>query len=156
MKGGYINIDCSGLALRLINEGLNPVILNLASNKRPCGGYNDGVNAQEESLCQMSTLSQSLYQFANPKFKYFKDANVAHIPDVYPMDINFGGIYSPNVCFFRNNLSEHYSLKEKTFDCSIVTVASLSNRETNDYTNDESMYFDNNGYLTSEGKEREK
>ena len=150
------NIDCSGLALRLINEGLNPVILNIASNKRPCGGYNDGVNAQEESLCQMSTLSQSLYQFANPKFKYFKDANVAHIPDVYPMDINFGGIYSPNVCFFRNNLSEHYSLKEKTFDCSIVTVASLSNRETNDYTNNESMYFDNNGYLTSEGKEIEK
>ena len=104
----------------------------------------------------MSTLSQSLYQFANPKLKYFKDANVAHIPDVYPMDINFGGIYSPNVCFFRNNLSEHYSLKEKPFVCSIVTVASLSNRETNDYTNDESMYFDNNGYLTSEGKEIEK
>lgn len=150
------NIDCSELAFRLIKEGLNPVILNLASNKRPCGGYNDGTNAQEESLCQMSTLSQSLYQFSNPKYKCFKDANVTHIPDVYPMDINFGGIYSPNVCFFRNNLSKYYSLRDVSFECSIITVASLSNRETNEYTNDESKYFDNEGYLTIEGKEIEK
>lgn len=150
------NIDCSKLAQRMINEGLNPAILNLASNKRPCGGYNDGSSAQEESLCQMSTLSQSLYQFANPKLKYFKDANVKHIANVYPMDINFGGIYSPNVCFFRNNLDEYYSLKEKTFECSVITVASLSNRETNEYTDDESKYFDNDGYLTKEGREIEK
>jgi uncharacterized protein (TIGR02452 family) len=140
----------------MIDEGLNPAILNLASNKRPCGGYNDGTSAQEESLCQMSTLSQSLYQFANPKLKYFKDANVNHISNVYPMDINFGGIYSPNVCFFRNNLDEYYSLREKTFECAVITVASLSNRETNEYTDDESKYFDNEGYLTKEGKEIEK
>ena len=150
------NIDCVDLAQRMISEGLNPAILNLASNKRPCGGYNDGASAQEESLCQMSTLSQSLYQFASPKYKYFKDANVNHIPNVYPMDINFGGIYSPNVCFFRNNLSKYYSLREQPFECSVITVASLSNRETNEYTDDESKYFDNDGYLTNEGKEIEK
>ena len=104
----------------------------------------------------MSTLSQSLYQFSNPKYTCFKDANVTHIPDVYPMDINFGGIYSPNVCFFRNNLTKYYSLRDVSFECSIITVASLSNRETNEYTNDESKYFDNEGYLTIEGKEIEK
>ena len=155
-KYGCENIDCVDLAQRMISEGLNPAILNLASNKRPCGGYNDGASAQEESLCQMSTLSQSLYQFASPKYKYFKDANVNHIPNVYPMDINFGGIYSPNVCFFRNNLSKYYSLREQPFECSVITVASLSNRETNEYTDDESKYFDNDGYLTNEGKEIEK
>lgn len=150
------NIDCVDLASKMIGDGLNPAILNLASNKRPCGGYNDGTSAQEEALCQMSTLSQSLYQFASPKYMYFKDANVNHIPNVYPMDINFGGIYSPNVCFFRNNLSKYYSLREQSFECSVITVASLSNRETNEYTNDESKYFDNDGYLTNEGKEIEK
>ena len=150
------NIDCSELALRLINQGYNPAILNLASNKRPCGGYNDGTNAQEESLCYMSTLSQYLYQFALPKYKNFKDAKVEHIPGVYPMDINFGGIYCPNVYFFRYNLDKYYSLRETPFECSVITVASLSNREKNGYTNDESKYFKTDGYLTDEGKEIEK
>lgn len=150
------NIDCSDLALRLIKEGYNPAILNLASNRMPCGGYFDGASAQEESICQMSTLSQSLYQFANPKLKCFKDANVDSVPGVYPMDINFGGIYSPNVCFFRNNLDNYYSLREEVFECGIITVSSLSNRETNKYTNEERNYFKEDGYLTSIGKEIEK
>ena len=64
------NIDCALAAQNLITEGLNPAILNLASNVQPCGGYDKGSGAQEESLCYMSTLSQSLYQFGNPKKKW--------------------------------------------------------------------------------------
>ena len=150
------NIDCVDLAKRMIDDGFNPVILNLASRWRPCGGYDDGASAQEESLCQMSTLSQSLYQFANPKLKCFKEAGVNSIPDVYPMDINFGGIYSPNVCFFRNNLEKYYFLREKIFECSVISVASLSNRDTNKYNNEEKMYFEETGYLTREGLEIQK
>lgn len=146
------NMDCADAALNLIKEGLNPAILNLASNHMPCGGYFDGSSAQEESLCQMSTLSLSLYQFANPKLKCFKEANVASVPNVYPMDINFGGIYSPNVCFFRNNIEKYYSLRDNTFTCPIITVASLSNREKNNYTNDERKYFNEDGTLNDEGK----
>ena len=146
-----VNEDCVDVAYKLIEEGLNPAILNLASNVHPCGGYDSGTLAQEESLCYSSTLSQSLYQFGDPKKKYFKDANLKHIPNVYPMDINFGGIYSPNVCFFRNNITKYYSLMDKPFECSVISVASLSNREKNDWINDESIYFDNNGLLTKEG-----
>jgi len=150
-----VNEDCVDVAFNLINEGLNPAILNLASNVHPCGGYDSGSLAQEESLSYSSTLSQSLYQFGNPKKKYFKEANLKHIPGVYPMDINYGGIYSPNVCFFRNNIDKYYTLRNKPFECSVISVASLSNRQKNEWTNDESIYFDNNGLLTKEGIEIE-
>ena len=71
------------------------------------------------------------------------------------MDINYGGIYSPLVCFFRNNMEKYYTLRDKPFNCSVISVASLSNREKNDWTNDESIYFDDNGLLTKEGIEIE-
>lgn len=150
------NIDCALAAQNLITEGLNPAILNLASNVQPCGGYDKGSGAQEESLCYMSTLSQSLYQFGNPKKKYFKDANLENVPGVYPMDINYGGIYSPNVCFFRNNIDSYYSLRDKPFKCAVISVASLANRGANEWTDNETKYFDDEGYLTKEGKEIEK
>ena len=150
-----VNEDCVDVAYNLINEGLNPAILNLASNIHPCGGYDSGTLAQEESLSYSSTLSQSLYQFGNPKKKYFREANLKHVPNVYPMDINYGGIYSPNVCFFRNNIDKYYTLRDKPFECSVISVASLSNRQKNEWTNDESKYFDNNGLLTKEGIEIE-
>ena len=154
-KFDCVNEDCVDVAYNLISDGLNPAILNLASNIHPCGGYDTGTLAQEESLCYSSTLSQSLYQFGNPKKKYFKDANLKHVPNVYPMDINYGGIYSPNVNFFRNNIEKYYTLRNKPFECSVISVASLSNRQKNEWTNDESIYFDNNGLLTKEGLEIE-
>ncbi len=146
------NIDCCELALELINEGLNPAILNLASNRRPCGDYYNGADSQEESLCRMSTLSQSLYQFGNLRYKCVRDAKLENIPDVYPMDINFGGIYSPNIYFFRNNIDKYYSLKNKSFECSIITVASLDGRKDRD----EGIYCNDDGHLTDEGKVIEK
>jgi hypothetical protein len=58
---GCINSDCADVADMLIARGYNPAILNLASAKKPCGGYREGLGAQEESLCRSSNLSQSLY-----------------------------------------------------------------------------------------------
>lgn len=147
-----VNADCADVAENLIKEGYHPAILNLASRTSPCGGYHKGTSAQEESLSQMSTLSQSLYQFGNPKYKHIRESGLSLTPGVYPMDINFGGIYSPSVTFFRHNIDKYYSLRDTTFDCPIVTVASLSNREKNEYTNDERIYFNNDGYLTDDGR----
>ena len=148
---GCLNADCVDVAKQLIDEGYNPAILNLASNVSPGGGYHKGTSAQEESLCQMSTLSQSLYQFGSLKYKHIRDANLPNITGVYPMDINFGGIYSPDVTFFRNNFSKLYTLRDDVFSCPVITVASLSNRIKNEYTNDERKYFNSNGALTEEG-----
>ena len=150
-----INEDCAKVGYNLIKEGYNPVILNLASNVKPCGGYDKGTSAQEESLCYMSTLSQSLYQFGNIKLKCVKECGVKNIPGVYPLDINYGGVYSPNVLFFRNNIDKKYSMRENPFFCSIVTVASLSNKIRNEYTVDENKYCNEDGTLNSEGLEIE-
>ena len=147
-----VNADCADVAKSMLDEGLNVCILNLASRTSPCGGYHKGTSSQEECLSQMSTLSQSLYAFGSPKYKHIREAGLELVPDVYPMDINFGGVYSPLVTFFRHNADSYYALRDETFDCAIVTVASLSNREKNSFTNDERFYFDDAGSLTDEGK----
>ena len=147
-----VNADCADVAKFMLDEGLNVCILNLASRTSPCGGYHKGTSAQEECLSQMSTLSQSLYQFGSPKYKHIRESGLELVPGVYPMDINFGGVYSPCVTFFRHNADSYYALRDERFDCAVVTVASLSNREKNSFTNDERFYFDSEGYLTEEGK----
>lgn len=150
-----VNADCADVAKSLLADGLNPAILNLASRISPGGGYHKGTSAQEECLCHMSTLSQSIYQFGSEKYKHIRESGVNVVPGVYPMDIRFGGVYSPCVTFFRHNADSYYALRNETFDCAVITVASLSNREKNDYTNDERIYFDDAGCLTVEGREIE-
>ena len=131
---GCLNIDCVDLAEHLIANGYNPAILNLASAGRPGGGYDHGMRAQEESLCQASNLSLSLYQFADrSKLKCVRDSGVPSRTIGYPLDTNFGGIYTPNVTFFRNNKSKFYTFREKPFRCDVITVAALSFNGRNDY-----------------------
>ena len=131
---GCINVDCVDLAECLIEKGYNPAILNLASAGRPGGGYDRGMRAQEESLCQCSNLSLSLYQFGNPaSLKCIRDSGVPLKEIGYPLDTNFGGIYTPNVTFFRNNKTKYFTYKTTPFKCDVITVAALSFNGRNDF-----------------------
>ncbi len=151
---GCINADCIDVAEQLIAEGYNPAILNLASAKRPCGGWDAGMGAQEESLCFSSTLSQSLYQYGDPKYKNVRDSGVPLKEIGYPHDINYGGIYSPGVTFFRNNISKFYTLRDEIFRCDIITVAALCFNGKSHYAGiDELSYQAEDGGFTPEGKE---
>ena len=151
---GCINTDCMDIAEHLIAKGYNPAILNLASAKRPCGGWDAGMGAQEESLCFSSTLSQSLYQYGDPKYKNVRDSGVPIKEIGYPHDMNYGGIYSPNVTFFRNNISKHYTLRDKPFKCDVITVAALCFNGKSHYAGvDELSYQAEDGGFTPEGKE---
>ena len=151
---GCINADCMDVAEQLIAQGYNPVILNLASAKRPCGGWDAGMGAQEESLCFSSTLSQSLYQFGDPKYKNVRDSGVTVREIGYPHDINYGGIYSPNVTFFRNNISKYYTLRDKSFKCDVITVAALCFNGKSHYAGvNELSYRAEDGGFTPEGRE---
>ena len=149
-----VNADCVDVAEGMVKEGLNVGILNLASAYSPGGGYHKGTSAQEESLCQASTLSVSLYQYGDPTKAHISSYNVVNKGNKYPLDINYGGIYSPNVVFFRSSRKNRYALRDNTFACSIITVASLSNKEANTYTNDQRKYF-KDGYMTDDGREIE-
>ena len=122
---GYVNADCVDVAKSMQEAGYKPAILNLASRRRPGGGYDRGMSAQEETLCRLSTLSQSLYQYYDSKYKCVQDAEVPHRVNAYPLDIDFGGIYSPEVMFFRRNLRDGYTFREMPFACGVIAVAAL-------------------------------
>ena len=150
---GCINADCMEIAEYLLEKGYNPAILNLASAKKPGGGYREGMGAQEESLCHSSTLSLSLYQYGDPKYANIRESGVCVKEVGYPLNLNYGGIYSPNVTFFRNNVSKFYTLREQPFKCDVITVAGLSFNGRMDYSYaDEMAYCSETGGFTPEGE----
>ena len=72
----------------------------------------------------------------------------------YPLDINYGGIYTKGVTFFRNNISKYYTERESFFKCDVITVAALSFNGRMDYSYaDELSYMAEDGGFTPEGKE---
>lgn len=125
-----VNEDCVLAAKKLVSESLNPAMLNMASLHHPGGGVIDGSGAQEESLCRRSNLSVSLYQFSLSGGRH---GDLAELVGVrrregkgYPMDERFGGIYSPEVCFFRDTEDTGYSLLEEPFFISVISVAAIN------------------------------
>ena len=150
---GCVNADCVDTAENLARKGYNPAILNLASRRHACGGYDSGKSAQEEGLCQSSTLSQSLYQYFKPSLKCVQEAYVPMRYNAYPLDINYGGIYSPKVCFFRHGKDRWFAFRDNPFTCGVITVAALSFREPNHYCNEERNYMAAGGGFTPTGEE---
>ena len=138
----------------LLDKTLYPAVLNFADAYHACGMYNSGSNAQEESICRVSTLSQTLYQYYNRLWA--NKAGVDLQPEsAYPMDTNFGGIYS-KVTVFRDGPSSGFAFREVPFDLGIISVAALNlcrprpNKKT--LTNHEYATEDKNNPLTEEGK----
>ena len=151
---GVIDADCVDVAEEMVKSGYNPAILNLASAVKPSGAYKDGSSAQEESLCRSSNLSLSLYQYGNPKYINVRESEVPNKQIAYPLDINYGGIYSPNVTFFRNNRRKYYTIRENVFKCSVITVAALCFNGKSHYANiDELSFRSESGGFTAEGEE---
>ena len=152
---GVVNADCVLVAESMVKMGLRPAILNLASRFSPGGGYHDGTNAQEESLCQVSTLSPSLYQYGDVKYKHIREAGVPHRFVAYPLHPRFGGIYTPEVTFFRHGIRGVFAFRkpEEWIRCGIITVPALSFRETNRYNNSELEFRAPDGGFTPEGEQ---
>lgn len=150
-KTGCVNADCVDVAKALLDAGYRPAILNLASRRRPDGGYDKGMGAQEETLCRLSMLSQLLYQYYDPKYKCVQEAEVPHRFNAYPLDVDFGGIYSPGVVFFRRNQRDGCAFREAPFACGEITVAALGFREPNNYCNEERQYLAPDGGFTPQG-----
>ena len=147
---GCANEDCLVVTKRLIDLGLNPAVLNLADAYHACGMYNSGSGAQEESLCRASTLSLTLYQFYNKMWA--KKAGVPLRPvSAYPMNIHFGGIYSPGVTVFRDNQDTGFALREEPYQTAIISMAALNFKAGHKTNNLE--YRADDGSFTSEGEQ---
>ena len=93
------NDDCVLVAKRLIDEGYNPAMLNLADLYTPGGLVEYGSGAQEENLCRRSNLILSLYQFSQARIRQYPDLGLVQHADQYPMDERNGGVYSGIVTF---------------------------------------------------------
>ena len=89
------DIDTLDLMQRLIEDGYNPVGLNMANKDHPGGAAEIGAPAQEESLFRRTNYFQSLYLKENPHLQA-QLPNGYHIPE-------HGLIYSPNVQIVRAN-----------------------------------------------------
>ena len=147
---GCANEDCLVVTKQLIDLGLNPAVLNLADAYHACGMYNSGSGAQEESLCRASTLSLTLYQYYNKMWA--KKAGVPLRPvSAYPMNIHFGGIYSPGVTVFRDNQDTGFALREEPYQTAIISLAALNFKAGHKTNNLE--YRADDGSFTSEGEQ---
>lgn len=148
-----VNQDCIVVAKEMLDEGYNPAVMNLADAYAACGHYKQGWRAQEESLCRVTTLSRSLFQYyhaANGGVgRYAKEANVQIVEKGYPMDINFGGVYSPGVTVFRN-AQDHYAFLDEPYKVGIISVAALS---FNEKKGKDLQYMNSEGGFTPEGLE---
>ena len=134
--------DALNAANDLMQRGMNPVVHSFANGYFPCGLYAEGDAYLEESLCRVSTLSETLNQFE-------EDATV------YPMNLNHGGIYS-RVTVFRKGEKERFTLLEKPYEMAVVSVAALnlrSNRVHKRIVQNLEYAVHGEDPLTSEGKE---
>lgn len=116
------NIDCLECACNMIDEGYNPAVLNMANRRNPGGGVTTGAGAQEETLFRRTNLFRSLYQFAD----YAGNYGVKKSHFQYPLDRDFGGVYTPGVTLFREDEAHGYKLMDQPVKMSIISVAGMN------------------------------
>ncbi len=147
-RTGVANTGSLELGRELQLKGYNPAILNLADAYIACGWYYKGFNAQEESLCRETTLSQSLYQYYG-----LDQSSLSGVPfkgKKYPMDLRHGAIYSPHVTVFREGAREGFALMDEPYKTAVISCAALDFNEKHG-KNLEFQTFD--GGFTREGRE---
>lgn len=132
-KLSVVNNDCLVVGKQMIDEGLNPAVLNMASAWRPGGGVLNGARAQEECIFRRTNLFMSLYrydrQMYNLVIKPFKGTFSEDIYDLsfteqgYPFDENFGGIYSAGVTVFKDS---NYEWLDELYETAFISVAAMN------------------------------
>lgn len=123
-----IDKDCIYAAKDLIDRGFNPCMLNMASFSTPGGGVAKGSSAQEENIFRRSNIFMSLYQFHSIGENY----GVKQREERYPLDYNFGGIYTPHVTIFKGGSDTRYTLLEEPFEVAVVSVSAVKNPTLHD------------------------
>ena len=93
------------------------LVLNFANAFTPGGGFLNGAEAQEESLCRASTLYASLVtEKAAGMYEYNRSLNSPAASDYM--------LLSPEVCVFRDQ--DNHKLREKPYTASVLTVPAVN------------------------------
>ena len=120
-------IDCLEAAYKIQSEteGITAV-LNLANRQNPGGGVYTGSGAQEESCFLRSNYYTALYPFA----EYANQYDLPKAKDQYPLDRNFGGVWSKGVTIFRGRELEGYPLLDEPWKTNFIAVAAINRPQT--------------------------
>lgn len=105
-----VNTDTFEATHDLVDEGLNPLVLNMASEFKAGGGAHKGSRAQEEDLARCSDLLNTLD------------------PNFYPMKVD-EAIYSPKITVIKDS---SYKNLRKQFTCAMISCAALRNPKVRD------------------------
>jgi uncharacterized protein (TIGR02452 family) len=117
-----VNQDSYKQGLLLKEQGYNPVIMDMACNTHPGGGYWHGARAQEEDLQRRSTLHYAL----NPQLN---ETLQRQMPNRFLIG-KFGLIYVPKVDVFRKTVNEEYKLTSpEKLDVIAICAYNLKNEE---------------------------
>ena len=120
-----VNDDCLAVAQEMAKAGMRPAVLNMASRRNPGGGVVGGAGAQEETLFRRTNLFRSLYQFAPYSTQY----GLEKARQQYPLDPNFGGVYTPGATLFRLGEREGYRLMDRPIRLDFISMAGMNRPE---------------------------
>lgn len=131
------NVDCLEEGVRLTRDGYNPAVLNMASRRNPGGGVMLGAGAQEETLFRRTNLFRSLYQFTEYFIEhvwYKKHITPVRTGERYPLNRDFGGVYTPGALLFREDEQHGYKLMDTPERLSFIAVAGINRPDLKDAT----------------------
>lgn len=112
-----VAVDCLDAAAKIVSSGKRVLVLNMANQYSPGGGYKKGSGAQEEDLFRRTTLVRSLDEKFYPKRQGIGE---------------FGVLYSDSVRVFRRGGNAGYAFlpKELQFDISVVSSAAYNLKQS--------------------------
>jgi uncharacterized protein (TIGR02452 family) len=120
-KVSVMDNDCLDVAQALVKLGMKPAVLNMASFHTPGGGVEKGSAAQEESIFRRTNIFMSLYQFHEVGTNY----HIEQREERYPLEMHYGGIYTPNVTVFRKSESENCRIMSDPFKVDVITLPAV-------------------------------
>ena len=120
-KVEVLDSDCLDVAQAYVKLGLKPAVLNMASFHTPGGGVEKGSAAQEESIFRRTNIFMSLYQFHEVGTNY----HIKQRDERYPLQMRFGGIYTPGVTVFRKSENENCRVMTDPFNIDVITLPAV-------------------------------